>query len=347
MEDRDSASKLEAMKQFFVVGNSRSGTTMMGRILGRNDSVFTFNELHFFEQLWSPQINPQVLSSEKAKQLAARLLTIQRDGYYTQGDSRHYAQEAAVIVQGLSNPITPPYVYAAFLNYEANRHGKSIACDQTPRNVYYLHDILELYPQAYIVNIIRDSRDVLLSQKHRWRRRFLGGHSMPLKEVLRSWANYHPVTISLLWNSGIRAGDRFADHPRVFQLRFEDVLEAPEGHVRELCASVGLEFHPEMLQVPQVGSSHRKDQRAQMGINPTLAGRWQRDGRHATDMAICQWITNENLTRHGYAPTTLRPNPLALCGAVLTWSIKTSLALLLNFNRTRSLVKTVEKRLKG
>ncbi|MGY8989337.1 MAG: sulfotransferase, partial [Flavobacteriales bacterium] len=40
-------------KKIFVVGNSRSGTTMMGRIIGKHSSVFTFKELHFFGQLWS------------------------------------------------------------------------------------------------------------------------------------------------------------------------------------------------------------------------------------------------------------------------------------------------------
>ena len=39
-------------KQIFVVGNSRSGTTMMGRILGNHPDIFTFKELHFFGQLW-------------------------------------------------------------------------------------------------------------------------------------------------------------------------------------------------------------------------------------------------------------------------------------------------------
>ena len=43
-------------KMLFVVGNSRSGTTMMGRILGNHPDVFTFGELHFFGQLWSPRI---------------------------------------------------------------------------------------------------------------------------------------------------------------------------------------------------------------------------------------------------------------------------------------------------
>ena len=40
-------------KQIFVVGSSRSGTTMMGRILGSHTDIFTFNELHFFGTIWS------------------------------------------------------------------------------------------------------------------------------------------------------------------------------------------------------------------------------------------------------------------------------------------------------
>ena len=40
-------------KQIFIVGSSRSGTTMMGRILGNHSDVFTFKELHFFGTIWT------------------------------------------------------------------------------------------------------------------------------------------------------------------------------------------------------------------------------------------------------------------------------------------------------
>jgi hypothetical protein len=76
----------------FIVGNSRSGTTMTGRILGNHPDIFTFGELHFFEQLWSPKDKGTVLSDAEAIGLIARLLCTQREGYFSswQLPKRHH-----------------------------------------------------------------------------------------------------------------------------------------------------------------------------------------------------------------------------------------------------------------
>lgn len=46
--------------------------------------------------------------------------------------------------------------------------------------------------------MVRDPRDVLLSQKYKWKIRFLGANNIPYREVLRCWANYHPIAIAKL-----------------------------------------------------------------------------------------------------------------------------------------------------
>jgi hypothetical protein len=334
----------QEVKQIFVVGNSRSGTTMMGRILGGHPSVFTFNELHFFEQLWNPRTSSYMLSTEQAKQLVARLFTIQRDGYFWQKNPHRFIQEAEIIIQELSGQLTPSLAFASFLAYESHQHGKSIPCDQTPRNIYYLPEILEFYPQAYVVHMIRDVRDVLLSQKYRWRRRFFGAH-IPLKQTFRAWSGYHPITMSMFWRSGIEVGDRFAGHPRVFALRFEDLIDSPEERLHELCAFIGLDFQSEMLRVPQVGSSHRPDRPEQAGIDSIVSGRWKHGGLNKTEIFICQKITKEGMKRHEYAPKPVRPHLLALFAQGLMWLIKSGLAFLLNMNRTRNIAETIRRRM--
>ncbi|MCG9129982.1 sulfotransferase, partial [Candidatus Poribacteria bacterium] len=261
-------------KMLFVVGNSRSGTTMMGRILGNHSDVFTFGELHFFGQLWSPNLTSG-LNETEAIELASKLFCIQRVGYRKQGDTRDFQVDAQEFCADFSDyPVSPTKLFSTFLQSETNLNDKSIPCDQTPRNVFYIDEILKVYPQAKIINMIRDPRDVLLSQKRKWQRRFLGGTDLPLIESLRDWINYHPLTISRIWHTAVNTADRFSKCDKVYTVYFEQLLSSPEKTVADLCRFVDIEYTPCMLQVPQVGSSVDSDKPTTTGINPNRAGNW-------------------------------------------------------------------------
>lgn len=334
-----------AQQIIFVVGNSRSGTTMMGRVLGRHSRVFTFNELHFFEQMWQPRVPAEPVAREQAVAWAARLLTIQRDGYYTQGDPRHYEAEAAQVVDATEGELTPPAIFAGFVAHEAARAGKEVACDQTPRNLYYLHELLQLYPAARAVVVVRDPRDVMLSQKHRWRRRFLGASRTPLWNAVRTWAGYHPLTMAMLWRSGVRAGERFHEHPRVTLLRFEDLVRQPEQQVRTLCDRLGLQFEQAMLEVPRVGSSHKSDEPAKAGIDASAAERWKHGGLSRTERAVCERVAGEVMTRWGYELQGVRAGAPRMAAVSAAWVGKSALAFLMNVRRVRRLGQAVRRRL--
>lgn len=329
----------------FVVGNSRSGTTMMGRVLGGHRDVFTFNELHFFEQLWQPKTRPETVTREVACGLASRLLTIQRDGYYTQSDTAEYEDAAERITKHIGGTLTPPAVFQAFIDHECARNNKTIGCDQTPRNLYYIEELLALYPEAHFVVMVRDPRDVLLSQKNRWKRRRLGAKGTPWWNALRTWAGYHPVTISLLWRSGVAAGDRFRDDPRVCVLRFEELLSDPEPQLKRVCESIGIAYDPAMLDVPRVGSSHQADRPTERGLDPGAAGRWKQGGLTRTELAVCQRIAAEHMARYGYDTEPVKASALSLAWCRVTWLFKSALALALNFRRIRNLRESVRRRL--
>jgi hypothetical protein len=65
----------------YIVGHPRSGTTMMGRILGGHPSVYTFQELHFFEKLSSTKNVRKKLSVTEAQELAERIICMQNDTF--------------------------------------------------------------------------------------------------------------------------------------------------------------------------------------------------------------------------------------------------------------------------
>jgi omega-hydroxy-beta-dihydromenaquinone-9 sulfotransferase len=334
-----------APRQILVVGSSRSGTTMMGRVLGRHPDVFTFEELHFFEQLWQPELPPPPIQRSDAVALAARLIAIQREGYHHHGGGTGFEAEAERVVDPIGPALDAPAVYGAFLAAEAGAHAATVACDQTPRNLYYLGEILDLFDTARAVIMIRDPRDVLLSQKNRWKRRqFSGVGRTTRRNAVRTWAGYNPATISLLWRSGARVAARWRDDPRVVVVRFEDLLTDPEAQTRRICAGLGLDFDPGMLDVPRVGSSHQPDQPDVTGIDRSAAGRW-RTGLTPTEAWICQRIDREAMATEGYEAAPLRPTALGLAGAATTLATKSVLALALNAGRARNLVEATRRRI--
>lgn len=328
--------------QIYVVGNSRSGTTMLTDMIGGHDEVASLRELHFFEQLWQPQDAERQLSRGEALALAERLVHNQRQHVYDRPNSGEYAAEAATIVDELPPDPLPHQVYAAALVHEAQfRHGV-VPTDQTPRNVFYLREILRLFPKAAVVVITRDPRDVLLSQKRWWRRRFKGMSEQPMRVSFRQWADYHPFVTALLWRGGVRAADAVTDE-RIRHVRFEDVLNDPEGEIRGISEWLGLEFQPRMLQVLNYNSSVANSG-GRRGVDASVAGRW-RNGLNSTEVWICERINGPEMRRHGYELAQLRPSPLSLAGATLLLPVKLVLAFLLNASRTRNLVSSVKLRL--
>ena len=329
----------------FIVGNSRSGTTMTGRILNNHTAIFTFKEIHFFESLWMPDDAGNYIDYEQAIKLAARLLTIQRDGYLMQGKPERFIKEAKRII-GNNNKYTSENIFSRFLEYETKLNGKLISCDQTPRNVLYIKEILELFPDARIINMVRDPRDVLLSQKAKWKRRYLGASQIPLREAFRSWVNYHPIVIAMLWKASINSANKFNGDPRVLFLMFEELLNCPEEKVKEICGFIGVDFQDRMLQIPQVGSSTGKDDKSKIGFNENKVGSWQKRGLNDTEIYFCEKIVGKEMELLGYSLSDSKRNSFLYLWYIFIFPMQLSLALLLNIKRMRNVTQSIIRRLK-
>jgi len=334
-------------RPIFVVGNSRSGTTMVGRLLGRHPEVFTFHELHFFEQLWCPGDENRCLPRDEAAYLGALLINRQRDGFWERKKPGLYLQEARAMVDSVGNEmLTSACVFERFLLYEAKRNEKMIPCDHMPRNVYYIGEILRLFPEARVVNMVRDPRDVLLSQKNKWKRRFLGGGNIPLREACRSWINYHSITISRLWKASIDAAEQFISEDRVVTLQFEDLLSDPVKKIRDICSFLEISFDMELLEIPRIGSSRVADRPGRTGISAEMASNWQKTkGLHPTEIHWCQRINGATMVRYGYPLAQVSPGILYLCSSLVVFPFKLALAFVVNLGRMRNVLSALKKRL--
>jgi omega-hydroxy-beta-dihydromenaquinone-9 sulfotransferase len=333
----------------FIVGNSRSGTTMMMRIMNQHSEVHSINEPHFFGSLWSPADEDRVIEREEAKLLFLKLFTRQRAGFFEKVD-KHKAKYKTEVDSLLSTwpnekKLTRTNVYSHFLYYEATFNSKSIPCEKTPQNVFYIAEILDTFPDAHIIHMVRDPRGTMLSQKNKWKRRKLGAVFITKKEVFRLRVNYHPITMSRLWNAAVKAGMKYANHASFIEVRFKDLVSDPEHTLRKICAHLSIPYEEGMLQIPHAGSSLEADNTSELGIRQKKEQSWQEKGLTDVEIHECQTICHDYMKHYGFQTLEVHPSLIRVILSKVFFPIKLTAALLMNLNRMRSIADTIKRRM--
>jgi hypothetical protein len=313
----------------FVTGASRSGTTMLNRVLGTHDRILGMNELHYFGDLWDPS-DTEPKSPEERARLAASLIARQARGIWGSGPGGEELERGRRLADELPRDANGMALYAHVVRALALDQGKTIACEQTPRNIFYARRLLDLEPEARVIQLVRDPRSVIASQKNRWRRKKLGGSNIPWREIVRVWFNYHPHTMAKLWLRAADAGDGLVGHPRFLQVRFEDLVATPEEVVPAICAFVGVEFQPGMLEVPIVGSSQRQD-KGQRGFSKESIESWKGTLSPA-EVWMIERVAGAAMQRHGYRLSGRSPG-LGAAGLLVRYPVHLAGVILSNPHR--------------
>ena len=329
-------------KQIFVVGNSRSGTTMMGRILNNHLDIFTFKELHFFGQLWSEKDKEQKINKIESIKLFSKLLCIQKFGIFQQDNPSQFDEVSKSVLE--QDIYTRIKIFNLFLKYSVGQNNSSISCNQTPRDVFYINEILENFPDAKIINMMRDPRDILLSQKNKWKRRYLGASSIPFREAVRSYFNYHPITISKIWNTSVSAA-LSKNSNNIISIQFENLVENSEKEIKKLCLFLGIHFSEDLLQVPNIGSSTNADKSNVLGLDNQNTSKWKEGGLMKAEIYICQKMCKNNMRDLNYEFKRFRFFPLFTTVLILTFPVKIFISFLLNLHRIKNFKELIQKRI--
>jgi hypothetical protein len=325
----------------FIVGSSRSGTTMMNRILGQHPEVAAFNELHYIGAIWeveSPLLN---VSSERAAEFAALLLMHIRYGIWCGPAGEQDIADAKSIVSA-KDTWTHPEIYQQVLHHEAGP-GIGLVTDQTPRNVLFASDILEIFPTARIIHMIRDPRAVLASQRNRWKKRWLGADTMPIRNVLRVLVNYHPYTLTKLWIKSARVAAQLRSNERYKVVEFEQVTRDPEREIRAISRFLGIEFRPSMLDVPQVGSSNKVHDDTKVGVSSDVVDTWKQTLPKG-DVVICERMAAELMRDYSYEPVSKSEWSWRVLGPLIRFPFHILGAVILNLGVVRIHIRAMVKK---
>ena len=131
----------------------------------------------------------------------------------------------------------------------------------------------------------------------------------------------------------------------MINVRFEDLLAQSKEEMQRVCAFIGIDYQPSMLEIYAVGSSNAKDNFDEKGIKKERVHTWKKGGLSNTEIYLCERITRSWRQRHGYADSPVKPNVVKLLYYYVSFPVKLVLSVLFNLNRMKSVIDAIKRRL--
>ena len=254
-------------EKFFIFGHARSGTTLLMRLVRLHPEVHCDYQAHFFTR--RPLLKSLVDSSEIEEWLRRK--------------SNRWNHERDL------SPLVLRVAADFIMEREAAQEGKRIVGDKSPSSTIHgqgVRDMHVVYPDAKLVYIVRDGRDVLISERFRnfvEESKFLTSEDKHIIEELRKDPDqFTNGKRSIFTESFIRRvakgwitnlqeiedeGKRLFGK-NYFALRYEDLLSDPLNEMTRLLKFLG---------VKKVDRSLAKKIKTEMGSNPDEEWQAQRD----------------------------------------------------------------------
>ena len=214
-------------------------------------------------------------------------------------------------------------LFALIQEQHAERLGKPRWGDQTGLVEGYADEIFAAYPGVRMIHMVRDPRDRYDASLSLWPEGRLraGG-------ATGRWL----YSVRLAARNATRHGDRYRVQ------RYESLVAEPEATVRELCAFVGVEFEPRMMEMGDMPSYRAKLEAGRGTAAPLITDAFvggYRGRLPTAELAFIQSRAAADMTRHGYALDPIHMDPIARVRyAVVSWPLN-ALRLAIWWARTK------------
>lgn len=218
----------------FVAGCRRSGTTLLQRMLDGHPQLAVSDEANVVPRsVVESNAHP---NQPLTKDLVDEVVGHKFFGHLGLGEAT--ARSLAASTGTLAEFVR------ALLDEFAQRREKPFAGDKAPDYCRYLPSLHRLFPTVRSINIIRDGRDVALATLD-WMTptKWLGRKAM--------WREEPVAMCALYWRRLVLDGRRGRDQvgaDRCLEIRYEELVRAPEAVMRSIAAFLHLPFDQGMVE---------------------------------------------------------------------------------------------------
>ena len=210
------------MKRIFLVGASRSGTTILQSLLAAHPSIISFPETKFFQYLLSPSKNSLSLEDGLKKFFIDYIKEPRFLSYFNPNQSELEKSNALITV----------------LDTLACEKNKDIWLEKTPQHIYYIDYLEKLLPDALFIHILRNGIDVIASTYEATRQ-----NSGP-----DAWSGEWSIDFCIQrWREAISISYQYAEKNNHILVKYEEFVENPRLTLLNICEFAKIDFDESML----------------------------------------------------------------------------------------------------
>jgi len=275
----------------FVVGANRSGTTLLRLILNAHSRIGIPDELVYFNSEMGGvpigEWRSPSFSETGYEKFVDRFLLENKDNI--EGIDLEAAR--TVILSGDRDLRRP---YEVVLSAWVRGQGKARWGEKTPGNLFYVDVLLEMFPNARFVHVIRDPRAGVNSMQ----RASFFTNSVVFNAMTRE--KHHGASVDLL--------ERYIPEAQRITVRYEDLVRDPERAVRALCDFLGEEFEERMMNFHENARRFMRPEAADgfnaaatRPVSTDMLDKW-RSELTRREIGIVEALCRREMKAHGYAP---------------------------------------------
>lgn len=214
------------MRPIFIGGCPRSGTTLLGTVLGAHPLCCPVPEAQFKMELLSG-LSPDAEPPQAFRALQAALRSPRFQSWKSAGECLRQHDMGQVG----SYPELLGRLVAAYAGLAGKREATNWI-DGTPSNKNFLPTLLRLFPDARAIHIVRDGRAVANSV------------------MRRDWGPNTVITAAYWWLGHLSHGlaaEQSLTSSRISRIQYEDLVRHPKDTLIGLCNWLDLEYSERML----------------------------------------------------------------------------------------------------
>lgn len=271
----------------FIVGAPRSGTTLLQYMLRSHPNIsLPTGESHFMIPLYR--------NSEKFGDLTKieNIRTVLEAMYQQSADFLDTDIHGIKFdIDRLTDELyaegrnTIPDIISAVFEKNALGEGKQRWGDKTPYYVLHMNTLLQMFPSAQFIHLIRDGRDCALS----------------LFERQHDFCVYNTFFAAKYWEIYVEGGRRIGKdlgEKVYYEVRYEDLLDNPEITLQRLCSFLNEPYSDDILNFKKSGQAG-KTPLLQKTVQKNNQGKW-RSKMTRRQIATFEGAVGNTLATFGY-----------------------------------------------